>query len=153
MSEKIEAGTMVWCRDSEGLKKWAGPYKYIGDHYREGHAVWSEGECYVAVWDEITTTDPHTPKTPEYMPEGCELWGRNESETSDIITYGVISHHGPQSLKSFHSFAVKAGDGTVFLPRDPNHFTKEDGGNLYAYYTKGDIPAQILGAVMRKPTK
>ena len=102
----------------------------------------------VISWDNITTEDPFTPKVPEWMPEGCELVEKGE-DGCGIIVYGEYGT-SPEIRKNFHSFAVQAGDGTVWLPKTPNHFTKEDSSKLLTYYVEGDIDAKILGCVMRK---
>jgi len=100
-----------------------------------------------------TTEDPG--KTPEWMPEGCELWEYGIGDgafahASYRAPDGEYRTASPNELGNlFHAFAVKAGDGTVHLMNTPNWFTHKK--NLSSEtYTTMYVKAKILGAVMRK---
>jgi len=149
MTEKIEAGTMVWVRDdlSSGWKE----REFIAVNKAGDYLCWDGNHRGACHWDEITTTDP---KTPDCIPDGFELWEKYV-QGCNVLYKGPDGRgwNNPETTDIFHSFAVKAGDGKVWLMNMPNWFAKQGSDGLWDNCIKSAIPAQILGCIMRKATK
>ena len=164
MAEKIKAEIElipVWVRDGEGpyLERWTIDCikKYNISFTDHPHSVKDVNVIIEAsrhTWDELWSTDPHTPKVPEWMPgEGFELWERLEADYGTIRykeSGKAVFYINPESKSRFHSFAVQAGDGTIELKKTPNWFTEEGEAHLYLTDQGGSIDAVVLGCVMRK---
>ena len=154
MTEKIEAGTMVWTKMPSG--KWnTKQNEYI--RFSKGvHVIWSrDGKTPYGVDCELTTQNPTLPKTPEWMPIGCTLWEERGKHDNYVFYSDGEGSYRTKNLpeKRLHSFAVQAGDGTIELKKTPNWFTEDGEAHLYLTDQGGSIDAVVLGAVMRKATK
>lgn len=153
MSEKIEAGTMVWFEKDNG--DWSNTKReFTGKYVGSGRpVVWDIGYGGIRVVNAIATIDPHAPKTPEWMPgEEYELW-------TPLVSSGIVFYQSPDKtgetrspieLDRFHSFAAKAGDGSINLTNNPIVFTRTSGAissNCFGDFTDR---CEIIGAIMKK---
>lgn len=149
MSEEIEAGTLVWCRDDDC--KWQKlTREYVGKMSDGKHICWVVGHRYrPTTWDEVTTENPHAPKSPEWLPEGYELHERR------VGKYGLVTYKGsprPHARDAFLGFAIKLTSGAVEIRNCEVWYTSEAPGISLCpiYGGNADIKAECLGAVMRK---
>ena len=152
MIEKIEAGTMVWINGPDVWNK--KPNEYIA-FSKGNHLIWSrDGRTPYQVYT-VTTQDPHLPKVPEWMPEGCTLWEeRGEHDNYVFYSDGEGSYRTKNLPENrIHSFAVRDGKGNVRLMNSPNWYTRKGADNIWTTCDEGNIQAKLIGAVMRKATK
>ena len=148
---EIKTGMIVWCKDNG--RSWAKDKReFIGVASNGGYVCWRGKHLQPTMWDEVSATDPHTPKAPDYMPENCELWDKKVDADGFVYYHlmGSTSRMRPDTIERFHSFAVQAGDGTVSLRKTSGWFTEAGIARLRMTYSPGDIDAEILGVVMRK---
>ena len=146
MSEEIKAGEMVWAW-LDGINEWSSEKYELRAVGNEAFA-YSDGERLHAT-HEVTTIDPHKPKAPEWMPEGCELWEYSEGKFTtkagtklslDEMYYGSILHR-------LNSFALEAENGNIVLCNSPLQFTRDD-CICEQLINNTWKRAKILGAVM-----
>ncbi len=167
MSEKIKVEIElipVWCGftdESSWLERWATEEMVKrSEAYEHNHHSVSDGikiiSNKVSQWNQhnhkYTTTDPHQPKQPEWMPSGeYELWEYIDGLfDSDDGGHNCFSSIMDDHLDRFHSFAVQAGDGTVHLMNSPVWYAREGYSSIFTEWVDGVFQAQILGCVMRK---
>ena len=147
MSEEIKAGDKVWVWLEE-LNVWAEDKLEIAAVGNQSFAYLSNGGR-LHTTNKVATTDPHKPKTSEWMPEGCELreYSRGQFITKTGAQYSLDDLYYANEFQRLHSFAVEAENGNVNLLNSPLQFTRDD-CICEQLINNTWKRAKILGAVM-----